>query len=430
MIFKGHNVMLDRTNHILNMISDFRETANDLLTRSQDFNETIAPRRWKGNELADLIGLKNIRYLYPMEKNEKLPEWFRDERNDNGGYTLEMAIEAMRVLDTLPWRYDDEEPVVLSFTNFKGGCWKTSTAWNVGSYYASLGYRVLMTDVDPQASLTRNLGFKPDVDIRTDDTMANLLAGNEEPTAEAVRQRVLKTHVPTMDLIPASLDLQAVEWLLSAELYSISQSAQWNQDERADMQADIFLNLAKALQTVTEDYDIIILDGTPTLGILPLNIIFASHGLVVPVPAEKLDFASTKSFLDLLEDHLRQLHDRFGDRLTLPEPWFFVTKFDVGQSTTDSETMLEHFIKPTFRDRLLDTVVYTHKKAISLGSFFSRTMFDVSSTTLAVRNDVRSRCMKNYENLGQEILEKIVFPHWPRRLQELELAKEVKGGTN
>ncbi len=74
------------------------------------------------------------------------------------GATLEQILVMQEYFDTLPWRRDDEEPVVMSFTNFKGGCWKTTTSWYAGSYYANLGYRVLFVDLDPQASLTLNCG--------------------------------------------------------------------------------------------------------------------------------------------------------------------------------------------------------------------------------------------------------------------------------
>lgn len=414
---------------IITMIGEFVARADSLLSSSQDFNQTIPPRRWQGQELADMAGFKSPHNIYHMENNGKLPEWYKEERTTNKGYTLDMVVELMRVAGTLPWRSEEEPPVILSFSNFKGGCWKTSTCWHFGSWAASQGYRVLFVDMDPQASLTQSLGFKPDQDISSEQTLGDLLTGDEEITPESVRSRILKSAVPLIDLIPAALGLQQAEWTLAAELNQLGANRAYTAEEKEEAQANIFLSLAIMLQEISSDYDLIVLDGTPTLGIIPLNIIFASHSVIVPVPAQKLDFASTRSFLELLNDSVTLLDKHFGDHISLPEPWFVVTKYDTGMATSESEALLESFIKPTFGDRLMDTVIYSHKKAVDIGSFFSRTMFDVSANMLSVRKESRERCMDNFHNLGTEIMEKAVFPHWPEKAKISQIKKELKNGN-
>jgi len=417
---KSHN------ENVLSLIEQFAATADALLSSAAEFNkEQLPPRRWKGKELTELVKVKNIQNLYFMEKEGKLPDWYRQNRNENNGYTLEMAVEAMRVLGTLPWRQIDEPPAILSFTNFKGGCWKTTTSWHFGSWAASKGYRVLMVDVDPQASLTRNLGFQPDYFIHAEDTLAPFLMYDEEPTEENVAERILKTHIYTLDLLPASLDLQSVEWGLAAAIHSVSYNSDLDDAEKDAERAKFFLRLAYCLNSVAQRYDLIVLDGTPTLGVLPLNIVFAAHGLVVPVPTEKVDFASTKSFLDLLSDNIRTLTHLFDDQIDVPQPRFLATKFESGQMSSSSQSVLDDFIRPTFGEHLFKTVIHQHRAAVGAGSYFSRTMFEVNATTLSVKSDARKRCMENYEQAFTEIMNAMVFPLWPTTSKLKALAEEI-----
>jgi chromosome partitioning protein len=282
-----------------------------------------------------------------------------------------------------------------------------------------------MVDVDPQASLTRNLGFQPDYFIHAEDTLAPFLMYDEEPTETNVAERILKTHIYTLDLLPASLDLQSVEWGLAAAIHSVSYNRDLDESEKDTERAKFFLRLAYCLNSVAQGYDLIVLDGTPTLGVLPLNIVFAAHGLIVPVPTEKVDFASTKSFLDLLSDNIKTLTHLFDDQIDVPQPRFLATKFESGQMSSSSQSVLDDFIKPTFGDHLFNTVIHQHRAAVGAGSYFSRTMFEVNATTLSVKSDARKRCMENYEQAFKEIMDAMVFPIWPTTSKLKALAEEI-----
>ena len=379
-----------------------------LLENTQANRNETNPRRWKGKDLADLVGVRDVRYIYKAESSGVLPADFREERNANQGYTLEMAMQAMEVFGTLPHRREDEPPAILSFTTYKGGAWKTSCAWHFAMCAATKGYRVLVADLDPQGTMTKNTGFTPDVDTSFDTTLGPLLLDpHNPPTRSEVSSIIRGTHISTLDLLPSSLELQKLEWALGQQAMTMGKDA-----------AGCFVRLADAINLVADDYDLIIMDGTPSLGMLSLNILFSSHAVIMPVPTEMPDFASTMSFIDLAEEHFESAVGLFGDDIALPEMYALPTKFNAGANTRSSLSMLEDFIRPTFVKDVLRTSVLNHKSAVGASTYFSRTMFEVNATELPVSSEARKRCMKNYTEVFNEIMERAVFPYWPSKLRD------------
>jgi len=414
----GHNNTV-----AMKQLYDWTEVGDDLIKQiTESAREAVPPKRFKGDALSQLVGV-SIARIYEAEELEKLPAADRGARNQRLGYTISQAIEAMKVFDTLPWRREGDDPVILSFTNFKGGCWKTTTSWYFSSWCAMQGYRVLVVDLDPQASFTRNIGVLPDRDTEYYDTLAPFLSGEIAATPEAIRDVVRKTHLPTLDIIPSSLDLQAVEWELSSEVMKAASHAD------KQKQAECFLRAKLALQEVMEDYDIIVVDGTPTLGLIPLNIVFGSDGVVVPVPTEIADYCSTISFLNLLHQHADQLIESFGDVIQIPEFVFLPTRFSPGErnQTVGAEVVLEQLIKPNFGDSCLNSVIRKHDAVVSNLSLLSRTAFEVLGKDVDLKPEVIRRACANYGQAFEEIMERLVYKHWPTKQLELEI-QEVRNG--
>lgn len=385
--------------------------------------EEVEPRRWKGTDLQRLLRLSAIQRVYDAESDGRLPEPDRGERSQRLGYTLDQALKAMDVFGTCPSRKGDgDDPVILAFTNFKGGCWKTTTAWYFASWAATQGYRVLAVDLDPQASLTRNLGMMPDLETDYDSTLAPFIMRERPIDRESVRKIVRPTHLPTLHLIPGALDLQAVEWQLSREVLDAGLRGEPHE------QAMCFLRVGEAIQEVMDDYDLVVIDGTPTLGLIPLNIIFASDGVVVPVPTEVGDFCSTVSFLRLLHSQFRQLSERFGDTINLPQIQFLPTRFAPGgKNTMGSEYVLDQMIRKSFGADALEEVIRKHDSVISNLGLLSRTAFEVNAGEGDVNRESRQRAMANFGRAFDEIMRKMVLPHWPSKQRELEMREVIYG---
>ncbi|GAC1324237.1 MAG: ParA family protein [Mycobacteriales bacterium] len=167
-----------------------------------------------------------------------------------------------------PWRsFDEPAPLdrhgparILAMCNQKGGVGKTTSTINLGAALADYGRRVLLVDFDPQGALSVGLGVNP---MQLDRTVYDLLM-NPAVTADDV---MLKTNVAGMDLLPSNIDLSAAEVQLVGEV--------------AREQA-----LARTLRPVLGDYDVVLIDCQPSLGLLTVNALTAAHGVIVPLECE------------------------------------------------------------------------------------------------------------------------------------------------
>jgi chromosome partitioning protein len=149
---------------------------------------------------------------------------------------------------------------IVAMCNQKGGVGKTTTTINLGACLAEYGRRVLLVDFDPQGSLSVGLGVNPN---EIDRSVYNLLMDRDCSTEDVV----IKTNVPGMDLLPSNIDLSAAEVQLVTEV--------------AREQV-----LARALAPAIADYDFIIIDCQPSLGLLTVNALTAAHGVIVPMECE------------------------------------------------------------------------------------------------------------------------------------------------
>ena len=146
---------------------------------------------------------------------------------------------------------------ILAVCNQKGGVGKTTTTINLGAALAEYGRRVLLVDFDPQGALSVGLGVHPH---QLETTIYNVIMENDTAVPDVIR----KTMVDDMDLLPSNIDLSA------AEVQLVSEVAREQ-------------TLLRVLADVRSEYDYILIDCQPSLGLLTVNAVTAEQGVVIPL---------------------------------------------------------------------------------------------------------------------------------------------------
>ena len=210
---------------------------------------------------------------------------------------------------------------IISLCNQKGGVGKTTTTINLGASFADYGRRVLVVDFDPQGALSAGLG------VQTHDapTVYDLLLGAVKDPRDAIQ----RTSIENLDIIPANIDLSA------AEVHLVNEVA------REQI-------LASVLRKVSNDYDVILIDCQPSLGLLTVNALTASHGVLIPLECE---FFALRG-VALLVETIDKVRDRLNPALQLDA--ILATMYD--SRTLHSREVLQRVVE-AFGDRVLETLI-------------------------------------------------------------------------
>ncbi|AHW64278.1 ParA family protein [Corynebacterium glyciniphilum] len=211
---------------------------------------------------------------------------------------------------------------VIAMCNQKGGVGKTTSTINMGAALASYGRRVLLVDLDPQGALSAGLGIDHE---QLDVTIYNLLVDNSSTIHEALHH----SPVEGLDVVPANIDLSAAEIQLVNEVGR----------EQA---------LARAIHPVMNDYDYVIVDCQPSLGLLTVNALSCADSVIIPMECEYFSLRG----LALLTDTVEKVRDRLNFRLEVTG--ILVTMFD--RRTNHSREVMERVVE-VFGDKVFDTVI-------------------------------------------------------------------------
>jgi chromosome partitioning protein len=211
---------------------------------------------------------------------------------------------------------------IIAMCNQKGGVGKTTTTINLGAALAEVGRKVLLIDFDPQGALSVGLGVRAN---ELDVTIYNLLVER----GHDVRDVIQHTTIDGLDVVPANIDLSAAEVQLVGEV------------AREQI-------LARVLRPVLDDYDVILIDCQPSLGLLTVNALTAAHGVVIPLETEYFAMRGVA----LLIDTINKITDRLNPRLQIDG--ILATMFD---SRTNHSREVVASVVDHFGDQVFHTVI-------------------------------------------------------------------------
>jgi len=211
---------------------------------------------------------------------------------------------------------------IISMVNQKGGVGKTTSSINLGACLAEQGRKVLLVDLDPQGALSAGLNVTHDED---QVTVYDLMLDNTSSIHAAIKH----TNVSGLDMVPANIDLSAAEIQLVNEV---------GREQ----------TLGRALRPVRGEYDFIIIDCQPSLGLLTVNALACSQGVIIPMECEYFSLRG----LALLTDTVEKVRDRINFDLDIVG--ILVTMFD--RRTTHAREVMDRVVE-VFGDRVFDTVI-------------------------------------------------------------------------
>ena len=289
-------------------------------------DERVQKRRYGTTQAAELAGISHS-LLYAAEEDGRLPkpEYRTDTvKKVRSGYTMNHINHMREVFGTAPRKPEGENAAIIGVLNLKGGSQKTTNTQLFAQHLAIRGYRVLLLDTDPQGSLSLFFGKIPDDTVNYEHTMAPYMlededalieAGYEEGASETLHYAIQKTYWSNIDIIPSCLQNLNIDLLLP------------KMQEKADTNAmQRVMKLRYGLVGVSEDYDFILVDGTPSLNISTVNVISACDMCFVPTPAAMMDYASTLKFTGLIRDSI-QSYDEINFYPNIPDIRYFITKY-------------------------------------------------------------------------------------------------------
>ncbi len=211
---------------------------------------------------------------------------------------------------------------IIAMVNQKGGVGKTTSSINLGAALAAYGRRVLLVDFDPQGALSVGLGVNPyDLDL----SIYNVLMSSRVDPHDVI----VPSNVEGIDILPANIDLSAAEVQLVGEV--------------AREQV-----LARALAKVSGEYDVILIDCQPSLGLLTVNALTAAHGVIIPLETQ---FFALRG-VALLVETIEKVQDRLNPALRIDG--ILATMFD--GRTLHAQEVIARVIE-AFGDTVFDTVI-------------------------------------------------------------------------
>lgn len=249
---------------------------------------------------------------------------------------------------------------IIAVANQKGGVGKTTSAINLAASLGVLEQRTLIVDADPQANATSGIGFEPK-NIKT--SIYECILNEVEP-----KDIILKTESPNLDILPAHIDL------VGAEIEMI------NLPNREKM-------MRAALNKIKDEYDFIIIDCSPSLGLITVNALTAADSVIVPVQCEYFALEGLGKLLNTI----KIVQSRLNPDLEIEG--MLLTMYD--QRLRLANQVVEE-VKMHFQNMVFDTIVHRNTKLGEAPSF--------GETIITF--DASSKGSINYLNLAREILQK------------------------
>jgi len=375
--------LINSSNRVSAVIESVRSTmlAPDARKRAPTFTTS---------QVAAICGIEKAAIDYRIKKGD-LPTGQMDDGRRRK-FSLADARAWAQAYRPKSLRPNNAEAITIAVANFKGGVTKTTTAVTLAQGLSLRGHKVLVIDTDPQGSMTTLFGLLPDVDVPDEKTILGLCYGNEL----AVDYAISPTYWSGIDIVPANLALYSAEFALPSRQKTEPNFEFWNV-------------LNNGIDVARTNYDVIILDTSPSLSYLTINALLASDGLIMPLPPSTLDFTSSGQFWNLFNDLAANLLTNRGKSKSFDFVDVLLARVDANDS---SSSVVREWITAGYANMVLPVEIPKTSLTASASAEFG-TVYDTEPSSINART--YRRAYDAYERVV-ELVEGQIQTAWKRQI--------------
>ena len=346
---------------VANVMSKIKEAMLAPLAKKQ------APK-FSNGDIADLCGIDKRKLAYRMIRNDLPGGVVNGSRREWSLKEAQTWVNEYRKEFLRPKEYTNA--VTITVANFKGGVAKTTSAVSLAQGLSLKGHRVLMIDLDPQGSATTLFGFIPDTDVAREQTALGMFEGDQEMIDSAIRP----TYWSGIDLVCAAPMLFSAEFALPSR-------------QLKDPGFEFWRVLEYGLDQARRDYDVIIIDTPPALSYVTINALLAADGVIIPLPPNALDFASSSQFWDLFSDLCGHLFKGRGEKKSFDFVDVLLSKVETNNSAS---FVVRQWINEAYGEKVLPIEIPKTSVAVTASAEFG-TIYDVVKGSMNAKTYLRAK---------------------------------------
>lgn len=376
-------------------LENLSESANGLLDGLRNKMLEPHPRKkspvYTGAQIAAFCGIEATQVPY-LAKRGDLPGGTHESNGKRRSFSLAEARSWVKRLSKIPQKPDHVRAATIAVVNFKGGSTKTTTAFNLAQGLTLRGRKVLIVDLDPQGSATTLTGMLPAAEVMEEHTVGLITYPPLSEAPKDLNYAVQETYWDGLDIIPAAPHLFNAEIFLP--IHSRDPDIHW------------WSLLDKAIDPLRDRYDVIVFDTAPALSYLAVNAVIASDGLIMPIPPDNLDYASSVAFWNLLAETLGTLQRNRGINKDFAFMRVLLSRVD---TTSVAASIVKDWIVRTYGPYVL-TVEIPKSQVSGIGAVQFGTVYDISKYDGAAKTYAKIR--DAYDSFVEQIDQSIMTTVW------------------